>query len=69
MLIATVMAFDIASVFGAALNFVLFGDPSKVHSYVSPNSTWFWAHAIQYGQNCLAVTYLIISELMCHLET
>jgi len=28
---ATVMAFDIGSVFGAAVNFVLFGDPSKVH--------------------------------------
>jgi len=66
---ATVMAFDIGSVFGAAVNFVLFGDPSKVHSYVSPTSTWFWARAIQYGQNCLAVTSLIISELMCLLET
>ena len=62
------MVFDIASVFGAALNFVLFGDPSKVHFYVSPNSTWFWAHGIQYGQKCLPVTSLIICELMFHLE-
>ena len=55
------MAYDMASVFGAALNFVLFGDPSRVHSYISLNSTWFWAYAIQYGQNCLPVTSLFLN--------
>lgn len=54
------MAFDITSVFGVALNFVLFTDSSRVHSYVSFDSTWFWAHASQYGQNCMVVTSLFL---------